>query len=360
METYLRLFKRILLNNLKVIQEPSFVTYIITWRCNCRCIFCDIWKTHSDDKEELTIDEISSIFAQMRNLDVAKLTGGEAFLFKDLDKAINSIDSLSNPKIIHITSNGFLTGIIENTMLAVKSPKKIHLKISIDGVGEEHDSIRGFPGAYEKVMETIKVLVKMRESLKFQLGVNQSIVNDEHIPAYERLKQILKPYDIPIYASIGFDPENSLYSKEKIVDPKASYTLFDHFSKEGLKKIFSIIFKDAKTVVSFSEKIVNSYNLWGMYNRFVNKRNYPHPKCVALNNHLRILPNGDVPVCIYNGNIIGNLKKEHLRDLWKSQQANEQRNWIARCPGCWQNCETVVNGVYTGDIIKSFFIRELR
>jgi len=41
----------------------KFVNYLITWRCNSRCIMCNIWKKNSSGQKELGVDEIEDIFA---------------------------------------------------------------------------------------------------------------------------------------------------------------------------------------------------------------------------------------------------------------------------------------------------------
>lgn len=357
---YLHLFKSILLNTVGIIQLPSFITYFVTWCCNSRCIFCDIWKKRANAGDELTVEEIASVFTQIKNPDTVRITGGEPFLRRDLGEIINRIDVLSNPNLVHITTNGILTDYIEKTMRAIKSPPKIHLKVSLDSVKEAYDVIRGVPGAYEKVMTTLRTLVELRKSLPFHLGVNQAIVNEEDMESYARLKGILKPYGIPLYVSIAFDSLNSLYSEKSVTDPKGSYTPFGRFSKENLKKLMRLIFEDGKLIGNFAEKVVNQYHVRGMYNRFVYQKSFPSPRCVALNNHLRILPNGDVPVCLYNGTIVGNLRKERLKDIWKSSAVKTQRQWIRKCPGCWQSCESAVNAIYTGDIVRGLFYRKVK
>ena len=77
------IIKSIIKNKFNVISYPSFVTFIVTWRCNGRCIFCDVWKKQPNIKEELTIEEIKKIFLQLKNIDVLRLSGGEPFLRND-------------------------------------------------------------------------------------------------------------------------------------------------------------------------------------------------------------------------------------------------------------------------------------
>jgi MoaA/NifB/PqqE/SkfB family radical SAM enzyme len=355
---YLRLFFTILLNRLGIIQPPSFVTYFVTWRCNSRCLFCDIWKKQPEPEEELTLAEIAEVFGQIRKPFVVRLTGGEPFLRPDLGEIINTIDKTSNPYMIHITTNGLLTGQIEKVFSVIQSLRKVHIKVSIDDVSGEHDRIRGFSGAYEKAIQTVAFLSRLSKKHGFHVGVNQAIVDEDHIPSYFKLKEALLPYGVPIYVSIAIDPRTSLYSGAGIGEPALSAVPFGRFSKEGLDTFITAVLQDGKNGIEFTEALSNQYHIKGMYNRFVHHKNLPRPECVALNNHVRILPNGDVPVCLYNNSVVGNLKKQLLRQIWSSANARQYRKWVHSCPGCWHSCESLVNAIFTGDILKGFLYRK--
>ncbi|MBD3311254.1 MAG: radical SAM protein [Candidatus Magasanikbacteria bacterium] len=347
--------KSIVKNKFNKISYPSFITYLITWRCNSRCIFCDVWKKRAGQIDELDIDEIEKAFSQLKKLDVLRLSGGEPFLRKDLAEVINLIDKINKPSLIHLTSNGMLTEIISETVKKIKPLNKIHIKISIDNVGEKHDKVRQIPGAYNKAMETVRMLSNVSKETGLHVGVNQVVVNESDIDSYFELKKILSEYNVPIYPVIANQPTNSLYSDSGVVDPNISFKPFGDFSKEGIKKFMKILLRHGKEVNDFKEQMVDRYHLKGLYNRLVEEKNNPNPKCVALNNHLRILPNGDIPVCMYNGSIVGNLRNEKFKDIWFGDKIKKYRTYVNNCPGCWQSCETAVSAIYTGDIMKGMF-----
>lgn len=348
--------KAIIKNRFGMTQYPQFITFIPTWRCNGRCVFCDVWKKQEQGAEEMKPKEIEDIFTHLKRIDVLRITGGEPFLRKDLAEVINRINAVNPPTLLHITTNGFLTERIVHTIEAINLIENVHIKVSIDGVGEKHDQLRGVKGAYEKAMNSIQALVKIREHTPLHIGVNQAIVSGDEIETYFQLRDILQPYDIPIYPSIAFDPANALYGNyEGVVDPELSFRTFGTFSASELKAFMKILIKDGKRVSNLQEQIVDRYHLKGLYNRLVKNKNVPNPKCVALNTHLRILPNGDVPVCLYNGNIVGNLMKQDFRDIWFGDHIQSYREWVKKCSGCWQSCESAVNAIYTGDIWKGLF-----
>jgi MoaA/NifB/PqqE/SkfB family radical SAM enzyme len=103
----------------------------------------------------------------------------------------------------------------------------------------------------------------------------------------------------------------------------------------------------------WAERAAKRYYLRGIRNRLVLGRGTPNPPCVALNTHLRLLPDGSVPTCQFNGRRVGNLRTQNLRELWHADVAAEQRKWVSRCPGCWAECEVLPNAIYTLDLISA-------
>jgi MoaA/NifB/PqqE/SkfB family radical SAM enzyme len=73
---------------------------------------------------------------------------------------------------------------------------------------------------------------------------------------------------------------------------------------------------------------------------------------VALRSHLRLLPDGGVPVCQFNTEQVGNLLHEDFDTVWHSAAARSQREWVDACSGCWAECEVMPNAIFSGDIIK--------
>lgn len=350
---YFNILKSILYNRFHRIQLPSFVTFLATWRCNARCIFCDIWKKEGSKKEEITPTEIKRFFSDFKTVDVFRVTGGEPFLRSDIAEIINGVDASTHVSMVHITSNGFLTDKIIASLKAVKNLGKVHIKISIDNVGDEHDKVRGVRGAYAMAMKTIEALCALRNQYPgFHVGVNQAIVDETKLDSYAELKKILDPMKVPIYPVIANQPKNSLYSDRPFVDPKSSIEPFGPFSKAGLEQMNQILLDKDKINDSITERIVDSYHLSGLYNRLVRGKNWPNPRCVALRNHLRILPNGDIPICLYNGKVVGNVRHQSIRSIWMNSNMKVHRDWVNHCRGCWQSCETAVSAVYTGDIWK--------
>ena len=345
----------IIKNLLHLKSLPTFCTYLVTWRCNARCQMCDIWK--KDKGDELTLAEIENIFRQLK-LDAIRITGGEPFLREDLAEIVNTIQQYSRPKLIHITSNGLLTDRIVSFIGRCKKTKNLHIKISIDAIGAKHDQIRGTPGAYTRAMDTLMKLIELRKDCQFYLGVDQTIIDEQGLEDYKKLTDILRPFNVQVHPVIAY-VETALYANQENINllPKnaTDYKCFFHFSPEKMTELLSFLKKEANALANLKERLVKKYYLKGLYNRLILNKAKPNPPCLALKNHLRILPNGEVPICLFNSQIVGDLKKTSIEDLWFSKEIKKYRSLVEKCPGCWAGCEVTPNAIYSGDIIKGLF-----
>jgi len=348
------MFLTILKNHLGLKSLPRFCTYLITWRCNARCQICQVWQ--KQNQEELTLKEIENIFSQLK-LDAIAIKGGEPFLREDLAEVINLIEEKSRPKLIHLTSNGLLTQPIISFFQRIKKPSKIHLKISLDGSPKKHNQIRGIPQAFEKTFSTLEKIAPLRKKYGFYLGVNQTITNPNDLTEYQYLKKLLQPLKIRVHPMLAYE-KSALYASKPGLNLTACLDKIypqEKFPPEEMKEVFSFLRKEANQIPEFKEKLTVKYYLQGLFNRVVLKKQKPNPPCLALKTHLRILPNGDVPVCLFNAQIVGNLKTTPLKELWLGSKIEPFRKMIKKCPGCWAGCEVIPNAIYTGDISRSLF-----
>jgi MoaA/NifB/PqqE/SkfB family radical SAM enzyme len=353
---YYHVLKSAIQHKLGLVPRPYFVTFFITQKCNLKCFFCDVWRTQKQARPELSTQEIIDMFAKLKRIDVVRISGGEPFLRKDMTEVVNGIDRVTKPRIIHFTTNGTFPDRIRKAVEGMNNPHKIHIKVSIDAIGERHNEIRGVKGSYEKCMETIKELLKAREKSGFHVGVNQAIVNEADVQEYYNLKKMLGEHDVPVYPSIAHEPGNALYTNEEFSNDSFDLKPVGDFTPEALKEFTDQLIADSKNISDFKERMIDRYHLKGLQNRLTKGLKKPFPRCVALTSHVRILPNGDIPVCFYNGKVVGNLHEQTFEDLWyHTEKMNKEREWVNNCSGCWQSCESAVSAVYTGDIIKGLF-----
>ncbi len=304
----------------------------------------------SGRREEMSPADVRKAFEGIGKLDAVRLSGGEPFVRSDLGDVLHSIDIASSPRIVHITTNGILTGRIVDFMESVEHPERVHLKVSIDAIGERNDVIRGVPGAFESAMDTLDRLASIRKRLGFVLGVDQTIIDRRGGEDAKELRKRCDSYGIGLYQALGYDNHVSLYSKGEHL-PVSYERINADFTREEL----SGLLKDMQSGVrmeSFNEKLSKRYYLKGMRNRMIVGRASPNPPCVELSSHIRLLPNGDIPICLIHNTIVGNAIRDDFRTLWHSPEIGRHRKTVKDCEGCWAGCESIPSAIYTGDIVR--------
>lgn len=176
---------------------PINLTYSVTNKCNSRCRSCDIWKIYPAEKErlkdELTIFEVEKLFASVGPVYFFNISGGEPFLRRDLDEIILLACEHLRPKVVHIPTNALLPKrVLKRTAEILQSMQdagfgdvKLTLKPSMDGVGNDHDWVRGVKGNWDKLMQTVeglKALQKDWPTLGVGVGTVISTMNIHKLP----------------------------------------------------------------------------------------------------------------------------------------------------------------------------------
>lgn len=137
-------------------KKPVLCNYYVTYRCNARCSFCDIWERPSP---YVTLENAQRNFEDLKRLGVRIIdfTGGEPLLHRQL------------PELLHMAQHmGFVTTVTTNGLLYPKQAEKLRGKIdmlhlSLDSPDKAtHDKGRGV-ACYDFVMQSIKVAKELGE-----------------------------------------------------------------------------------------------------------------------------------------------------------------------------------------------------
>jgi len=330
--------------------RPRMLTYVVSFTCNARCEMCDSWKKPSEG--DLEIREIERVFRQLPRLDFVRLTGGEPFVRRDMVAIADLAQEHLRPAVLHVTTNGFLTDRIVEFCERRRKRAPLRILVSLDGVGEKHDRVRGRERSWERAYRTVEVLARRRRDLSLSVGVNQTILDEEGLEHYPDLRSVLRRIDVPLYPVLAYEA-SAMYSveNETVCAPEAGgFPAFGRFDRDRLADFLDRAERDAKHL-PFAERTAKRYYLRGMRNRLLRERNSPRPRCVALSSHLRILPNGDVPTCQFNTTRVGNLRERTFDEIWSAGKTETQRDWVRGCPGCWAECEVLPNALYSGDLV---------
>ncbi|MDD4333167.1 MAG: glycosyltransferase [Patescibacteria group bacterium] len=206
------LVRKIIDKNLRNIEDAVIA---VTYACNSRCRMCSIWQ-RTDNINLLEPEDFRHLPDNLRAINI---TGGEPFLRDDLAQIIGVIKERCQKAKITISTNGFATDlIIRQIREIIKICPDIGIAVSIDGIGEAHDKIRGITGGYNKVIATI-------EALK-NLGINNLKISftlgDYNYGELEKVYKLAKVYNLEfslalVHSSeIYFGEANELKNLEEI------------------------------------------------------------------------------------------------------------------------------------------------
>lgn len=157
----------------KIIQ----LTFFLTKRCNLRCPFCFYVNGRNiNSSDELSLDEIERLSRSMGDLLWLAFSGGEIYLRDDLVEVSRVFYRNNRPAIMLFPTNGMLPGLIrEKTEEILRECKEsvIVLKLSLDGLNERHDELRGRSGCFDNVITTYRLLEGLIDKYpNFELGIN--------------------------------------------------------------------------------------------------------------------------------------------------------------------------------------------
>lgn len=135
---------------------PNYIIFHVTSICNSKCKTCFNWK-NLNKKDELTLNEVKKISEHIKSVEYLTLGGGEPFLRKDLSDICKVFYTNNRVRAFSIPTNGLSPDVVKETTEAIlrKCPDAlVRVSLSIDGIGELHDNIRGVKGNFDKVWET--------------------------------------------------------------------------------------------------------------------------------------------------------------------------------------------------------------
>jgi MoaA/NifB/PqqE/SkfB family radical SAM enzyme len=163
---------------------PINLTLSPSPRCNSKCITCNIWMKRED---ELTLDEWERVFKSLGRAPFwFTVSGGEPFMFQGIVQLCQMVYQYCRPGIINIPTNSLMHRIIPKKVEAIcrSCPEaQVIINLSLDGVGEIHDYIRGIPGNFEKFEANYHALREL-DLPNLNIGIHSVIsnFNVDHAP----------------------------------------------------------------------------------------------------------------------------------------------------------------------------------
>lgn len=280
----------------------------VTYRCNSRCVMCYTWKHPTNEKQEFRANNLQSLPQLVR----LNITGGEPFLKEDLSDILSVVKSKA--RRIVISSNGLLT---KRILAVMAEHRDVGIRISVDGIGETHDTIRGVKRAHDISLKTLKGLKEL--GIK-DLGIAVT-VSDRNAADLVALYRLAKENCVELATAILHNAYYFHKEDNEIVD-KARV-------EEGLRSLIGEYMRSRSPKdwfrAYFTKGIIDH-----MYGR---QRELP---CTMAGDSFYVDPYGDVRPCNVMDLPFGNIKEKSFAGIWQSPEAEEARKRVSRCDSnCW-------------------------
>jgi MoaA/NifB/PqqE/SkfB family radical SAM enzyme len=312
---------------------------------------CNIWKG-GDTTPDLTLKEIErfSKSKRLKRIMFLGISGGEPFLRKDLVKAVTIMaNNMPLLQEVRFSTNGSLTGKIESDIKELLKNVKcgIDVTISLDGIGDAHDRVRGRDGFYKSALETINALKKIRESdQRLSIGIRHTMLPDNYkqIPDLYRLARELDiSFTTKPATSGGLYDNAELFSSAEISSWENEFTPKQKIEAiETIKKLYDSeyrrFFKTGKgSVKNIASLLFLKYSI--NYIRNPKKTVFP---CYACFSSVFIEHDGTVYSCVVLYRKIGSIREESFDRIWSGKKMKETRQFIKKgtCP-CYTNCNQI-------------------
>jgi MoaA/NifB/PqqE/SkfB family radical SAM enzyme len=172
---------------------PPFLILFITSTCNLRCGHCFYWRklNHQDD---LTVEEIFALADELGRMENLNLSGGEPFLRKEFAEICRYFIRRNRVEQIYVPTNAYFTKkTVEDVAAVLKEPdlKLLAIEISLDGMEQFHNRLRGSRDSFQKAMETYEALAQLQQQDPRLRIHAASTVNKENLDEIRSLTRFL-------------------------------------------------------------------------------------------------------------------------------------------------------------------------
>ncbi len=322
--------------------RPHTMMLVVTRRCNSRCKMCNIWQEKKSPM--LSVEQYQHMFRNpLPSFRALVLTGGEATLRKDLPE-IWAIARNAMPRLEYgmLATSGLNPQRALSQVEAIcrnieANPGKItvfDVQVSLDGIEDMHDQVRGIDGFFEKVKRTLDGLEKLAERYPFLKRHLSTVVMPENIAHIPGIKAFAAERGLPV----NFSPvvvSGHYYRNEQDAE-MLGFVANSERSKIAQESFRQLSEEDQTSMSYYYDDVVQ------MLGGGTRKRTCLMGFFGCVVEHM-----GDVYPCInWENERFGNLMEQPFDDIWFGEQAQQARYNLRAtgCPSCPSMCYPHASG----------------
>jgi MoaA/NifB/PqqE/SkfB family radical SAM enzyme len=333
--------------------HPTVLIFHITFVCDARCEMCSNW-TRGDRKNDIGLADIEKCFSSplWKNIENVNISGGEPTTRNDLVDIVRIIlDKLPRLRKFGLNTTGLtphraipmLTKIVE--MCEAKGVI-FSTRVSIDGVGEMHNTVRKVKRGFEKANETIRAMQALQKKHpSFNFGISTTIFH-MNLDDAENILAWAKQEKLDIVFNMVRFTDAMLGNSELEVKWKPMGTEEERMRQFFLDRVRQDSMLDGQNLVymHYADMIANGYH-----------RTAP---CPFQTQGIMLNPDGGMFFC-ENSDVVGNVKDTDPEELYFSAASQKHRNWIRdeKCPTCLSPCQMNVAAIKQVVPYAKFLVR---
>ena len=333
--------------NINALEGLTSLGIKITYSCNLNCVMCGQNKYYKGKdnlklEETLTLEELKGVVDQVKAYSPQiYIWGGEPCIYPELPAFLRYLKK-SHLKTI-ITTNGTL---LDRYYKIFVDEKVTEIAVSIDGMGEIHNRIRGMQ-VFQLVINNLKKIKEYKEQTNNVfpiIDVHIVIVNENYDNILEFVEFLEKErlcrrirIQLPMFFTEKMCDEQSKYVKKMFASEKPS-SFYNYIAdyKIDIKKLKEQLHKIRKkynNIIFFPENI--SIEEW-----FANPEKAFKKGCKTPYYRINLEPNGDIVACPnFSETVYGNIKKDTIQDIFNNATISAHREYIKNntrgiCPRC--------------------------
>ncbi len=295
---------------------PQEAIISVTNRCDARCRMCNIWQLERD--EHMTAEDYRKLPPGLRNVNI---TGGEPLLRPDILEIVHAIhEAAGNPRII-LATNGFRP---EATLQQVQALRarvpRLGIAVSLDGLADTHDHMRGVRKAHERAVATLNGL-RQQGITDLRIGFTATAENIRQLRQVHRLAEEL---GVEFAATVAHNSD-IYYATQSVSIPDRD-TVLENFGE----------LVDSNLRSHSPKRWLRAYFEQGVID-YVKQGRRASP-CTAASDFFFLSPRGDVYPCLVLPQKLGNLREQAFEAIWNEVQAMRARRDVSACQACWMVC----------------------
>mgnify|MGYP006282621309 CR=1 FL=1 len=275
---------------------------------------CDIWKRDALASDELRPEDYRWL---PRSLVSINVSGGEPYLRDDLPDVVRVMRETCPRARVVVSTNGLAPARIAEMTRRMPG---VAVRVSLDAAGALHDEIRGVPGAYESVLETVRSL---REVGVRDLGL-AATSTEEHASELPKVRELAGRLGVAFIASAAHSSP-IFFGEHETERP----------SSDEAARVFGELLRE--DLASKRPRDWARAYYWRGVIDYVRGRRRRLP-CRAGTDFFFLDPRGDVYPCNIGGTRMGNIRDGSFAEL-RRRTRDVVNEAVSTCPHqCWMVC----------------------